>query len=245
MSEAAARAAAPSNTTPMKIVIPGNATNRHRRAGHVDAAGRRAHRRKQEAKTTPRAARLELDLPYDPKAPVPLVASKRRRRRDGADAGRAVRRAEDVADGFSNRREARPAAERRPTSPNRAVASGCRGTLNGPKTSPMASQPATHGSKTMQMPTVAPERTTVIPVPALPRITDGYRPSPVVRSAAVPPRRFPSGTRPVVEPSELKTTPGVTVDLDATSPGVAIDVDPTSPSIALPPAPLPGLTRRR
>jgi hypothetical protein len=105
---------------------------------------------------------------------------------------------------------------------------------------PRDTTPMSAERRTMPMQTVAPEPHTVIPVPALPRVVDGYRPAPVVRSALAPvvrsapaPRRFPTGTQPVAP---------------KTSPGVAVDPDPTSPSVTLPaaaaPVALPGVTRR-
>jgi hypothetical protein len=73
---------------------------------------------------------------------------------------------------------------------------------------------------------------TIIPVPKLPRVSEGSRLEPVVRAMPTPippsaPRRFPKGTGPV-EPTRATRT--------VISPPAPIRVgDETSPGIALPP----------
>jgi hypothetical protein len=158
-------------------------------------------------------------------------------------------------------RVANPTREAPQTTPMRAVApkTAPMRAVDEPTrdTAPMATVPERRSTRTMPMPTVAPQ--TVIPVPALPRVGDGYRSAfaPVVRTSSTPaartssavaptsspPRRFATGTQPVAPKTAAaapKMSPGVA---PKTSPGIAVDPDPTSPSVT--PVALPGVTPRR
>ena len=76
----------------------------------------------------------------------------------------------------------------------------------------------------------APSPSTIIPVPRLPRITDGYRIEPVVRALPTPippqaPRRFPKGTGPVhptTATRPLISQPPPIHQVEDTSPGIGV-----------------------